>query len=79
MPIPMEVTESRLILNASVLIPRLGFRPLKFIVDTGSPKTFIGTTDSIKLGIEKYVRESPEVERIVMGKTVMNLGIEDFE
>ena len=73
--IPLEINESRLILNVSILIQRLGLRPLKFIVDTGSPKTFIGATDSVRLGIDKYVKDSQEKETIVMGKTSMNLKI----
>ena len=87
MKIPLEVDEKietpkdqkpsleiRINLIGSMLFPRIGLRPIKFIVDTGSPRTFISTTDAIKFGLENYIKEDSLKDSVRMGETEIILG-----
>ena len=48
------VLEIRINLLGTLSFPRIGIRAIKFIVDTGSPRTFIGPTDAISRPNESY-------------------------
>lgn len=87
MIIPLEITKHlvepknrkpsmdiRIGLVATLLFPRLGLRPMKFIVDTGSPRTFISPTDAIKFKLQDYVKEDSIKDSIRMGETEIILG-----
>ncbi|MCX6819618.1 MAG: retropepsin-like aspartic protease [Candidatus Aenigmarchaeota archaeon] len=75
MKIPLEVTElpkgtPRIILNVSILFTRIGLKPMRFVIDTGSPKTFIGATDAIKLNLQPY---SDVIDTVGYGMKEMKL------
>ena len=65
--IPLQIIEGRLVLLAAVECPSLRVRRqlIEFVIDTGSPESYIGQKDSTKLQIP--VKDRREVGIIAFG------------